>query len=126
MRSIIYFIETEEELIGKEIAFTQMARFADAITIVTKDKGFLVIEQWKGDYESQISIYNRANAEKHIFADDYLVGQLVEKNILTEEDVKNYKKKKQEQVKALAKQIKQEKEEAERRTYQRLKQKYGD
>ncbi|MEC2940336.1 D-alanyl-D-alanine carboxypeptidase [Bacillus cereus] len=39
----MYFMEKEEDLVGKEIAFTHMAQFAKAITIVTKDKGILVV-----------------------------------------------------------------------------------
>ncbi|MCR6795736.1 hypothetical protein [Bacillus paranthracis] len=40
----MYFIDKEEDLIGKEIAFTHMAHLLKLLRIDTKDKGIFVVE----------------------------------------------------------------------------------
>lgn len=120
----MYFISKEEDLIGKEIAFTHMAQFAKAITIVTKDKGILVVEQFQDDGSSEIGVYGKGNVRAYVLKHDWLRKTLHEKGIISHEEIEEY-----ENEIRLAHQRQQEKykkrqEEQERETYERLKAKF--
>ena len=116
----MYFIEKEEGLIGKEIAYTNFAQFADAILIVTKDKGIFVCSQ----DEEQIYIYRENRAKNYVLKDDYLREELNNLGIITNEEVSEYLEEvilKWEKDKALRK---KQDEENELKNYLRLKEKY--
>jgi hypothetical protein len=116
----LYFIVKEKELLGKEIAFTHFAQFADAMVIVTKDKGIFVVDKM----DDEVEIYRDFQARQYILKEDYLRKELNELGIITNEEIKEYentlkeKRKKEEELRA--KQF----EEREYKEYLRLKEKY--
>lgn len=121
----MYFITKEEDLIGKEIAFTHMAQFARAITIVTKDKGILVVEQYQSEeFNGGIKIYPAQRSKSYVFNDRYLRKELHKKGIITEKEIEAYEEKiRIEQEKMKEDRIKR-REEQERKDYERLKEKF--
>ncbi|MGF9891888.1 hypothetical protein [Priestia megaterium] len=89
---MMYFMNNEEELRGKIVAYTQMAGFADAITIVTADKGILVVEQEVEEvFEKKTTVYHDQRAEAYFFQNKYVMEELVKRNIITKEDIAKYK-----------------------------------
>lgn len=116
----MYFICSEEDLIGKEISFTHMAQFADCITIVTKDKGIMVIEQ---DTE-EITIHGEHFARKYVLEHDWLRRSLHEKGIITAEQITEHLQEKERQRKEEQERYLRQQEEQERKTYERLKAKF--
>lgn len=118
----MYFIEKESELIGKEIAFTHFAQFADGMVIVTKDKGIFVVNK----YDDEIEIYRPHQARKHIFDSKYLRKTLNELGIITYEEIEQYKKELEEKFKRDQEIFNQQQEEREYKEYLRLQEKYGN
>ncbi|RWS41506.1 hypothetical protein EKA14_19625 [Bacillus mycoides] len=122
----MYFMEKEEDLIGKEIAFTHMAQFAEAITIVTKDKGILVVEQFQDDGSSEIVMYGKYNARAYVLKHDWLRKTLHEKGIISHEEIEEYENEKRLAQQRQQEEYKKRQEEQERRDYERLKVKFED
>jgi len=124
----MYFISKEEDLVGKEIAFTHMARFAEAITIVTKDKGIFVVSQmcYEGDDDAEIDIYNERRAKEYVMKHNWLRKELNSLGIITEEDIKEYEKIIEEKRKRDMADYQRQQEENEKLQYERLKAKFGD
>ncbi|HFK1427302.1 hypothetical protein ABE273_20475 [Bacillus paranthracis] len=120
----MYFIDKEEDLIGKEIAFTHMAQFAEAITIVTKDKGIFVVEQWSEDDRSEIDVYSSYRARAYVLNHDWLRNKLHEKGIISHEEIQEYKKQKRLEQQQKQEEYKRKREEQEKITYERLKAKF--
>jgi len=120
----MYFISKEEDLNGKEIAFTHMAQFAKAITIVTKDKGILVVEQFQDDGSSEISVYGKGNARAYVLNHNWLRKTLHEKGIISHEEIQEYENQRLLQQQKQQEEYKKKKEEQERETYERLKAKF--
>ncbi|MFJ1122238.1 hypothetical protein [Bacillus thuringiensis] len=120
----MYFISKEEDLIGKEIAFTHMAQFAKAITIVTKDKGILVVEQFQDDGSSEIGVYGKGNARAYVLNHNWLRKTLHEKGIISHEEIQEYENQRLLQQQKQQEEYKRKKEEQERETYERLKAKF--
>ncbi|MCU5224082.1 hypothetical protein [Bacillus tropicus] len=120
----MYFISKEEDLIEKEIVFTHMAQFANAITIVTKDKGILVVEQFQDDGSSEICIYNEYRAKDYILKHDWLRKTLHEKGIISQEEIQEYEDRKRLELQKQQEESKKRQEEQERITYERLKLKF--
>lgn len=116
----MYFIEDEKELIGKEIAFTCFAQFADAMVIVTKDKGIFIFDREDGETE----IYQECNARSYIFSTEYIRERLNESNIITKKEIDDYNKKIMERWRKWQELEKKEQEKREKETYLRLKEKY--
>ncbi|WP_255258899.1 hypothetical protein [Bacillus thuringiensis] len=122
----MYFISKEEDLIGKEIVFTHMAQFANAITIVTKDKGIFVVNQWSDCDGSEICIYNEYRAKDYILRHDWLRKTLHEKGIISQEEIQEYEDRKRLELQKQQEESKKRQEEQERINYERLRAKYGD
>ncbi|HDR4948086.1 TPA: hypothetical protein QCR51_004653 [Bacillus cereus] len=120
----MYFIEKEEDLIGKEIAFTHMAQFAEAITIVTKDKGIYVVEQWAEDDSSEITVYNQRKARHYILKYDWLRKTLHDKGIISQEEIEEYENQRRLEQQRIQEEHRKKKEEQEKREYERLKAKF--
>ncbi|ACJ77164.1 hypothetical protein PDJ82_25320 [Bacillus cereus group sp. TH43LC] len=120
----MYFIDKEEDLIGKEIAFTHMAQFAEAITIVTKDKGIFVVEQWREDDHSEIHAYSKGNARAYILKKDWLRKTLHEKGIISHEEIEEYENQRRLEQQKQQEEYKRKREEQEKITYERLKAKF--
>lgn len=120
----MYFISKEEDLIGKEIVFTHMAQFANAITIVTKDKGVFVVNQWSDCDGSEICIYNDYRAKDYILKYDWLRKTLHEKGIISQEEIQEYEDRKRLELQKQQEESKKRQEEQERLTYERLKAKF--
>lgn len=122
----MYFMEKEEDLIGKEIAFTHMAQFAEAITIVTKDKGILVVEQFQDDGSSEISVYGKYNARAYVLKHNWIRKTLNEKGIISHEEIEEYENEIRLAHQKQQEEYKKRQEEQERRDYERLKAKFED
>jgi len=89
----MYFIEKEEGLIGKTIAFAHLAQFADAITLGTTDGGILVVEMdsdGDGFGSSEVIIYPLHQAERFILSKPWVREQLVKTGVISEEIIKQY------------------------------------
>ncbi|PFD32537.1 hypothetical protein CN269_04310 [Bacillus thuringiensis] len=120
----MYFIEKEEDLIGKEIAFTHMAQFAEAITIVTKDKGILVVEQWPDDDRSEINVYGQRKARAYVLKHNWIRKTLHEKGIISHEEIEEYENGIRLAHQKQQEEYKKRQEEQEKRDYERLKAKF--
>jgi ribosomal protein L11 methylase PrmA len=122
----MYFIETEEELRGKRIAFTHMAQFAEAITIVTEDKGIFVVEQEDDEgFSKETYVYNEPRARKYIFEHRYILGELNKLEIITKEEVHHYNEELRLERERIALEEKARREKWEKEEYERLNKKYG-
>ncbi|MFF2531546.1 hypothetical protein ACFVS2_21800 [Brevibacillus sp. NPDC058079] len=117
----MYFISKEEELIGKTIAFTHMAQFADAITIVTSDKGIFVFEQDGCSDDKEIIVYNDTLARRYVLEHTYLRKELHEKGIITEEDISKFEEEKRRESERYLQEQEKRVKEQERQEYERLK-----
>lgn len=120
----MYFITKEEDLVGKEIAFTHMAQFAEAITIVTKDKGILVVKQWSDDDISEINVYGKHQARTYVLKHNWIRKTLHEKGIISHEEIEEYENEIRLAQQKQQEEYKKRQEEQERQAYERLKVKY--
>lgn len=120
----MYFITKEEDLIGKEIAFTHMAQFAKAITIVTKDKGIFIVEQWSEDDRSEIDVYSSYRARAYVLNHDWLRNKLHENGVISHEEIQEYENQKRLEQQQKQEEYKRKQEEQEKIEYERLKAKY--
>lgn len=121
----MYYITKEEGLVGKEILFTHMAQFAQALTIVTTDKGVFVVEQ-SGDRgeETITTVYSEGRAREYILRSKWLRENLHEKGVLTHEEVEAYEEGKRQEVVRRRQEEKQRQEEKDRREFERLSAKF--
>ncbi|MFT4400557.1 hypothetical protein ACMX2I_11025 [Bacillus sp. SW14] len=118
----MYFIENQEGLIGKEVAYVWANQFCEQTTIITKDGGvFTVCQQsdWDDGYETRILYPHEAKKILHPLKKD-----LHDKGVIDEtewEEYENELKKKQdvEREKYL-----KEKEERDRKLYEELRAKF--
>lgn len=117
----MYFIAKESELLGKEIAFTHFAQFADAMTIVTKDKGVFVFDR---DEDGEINIYGQSHARMYIFKQDYIRKALNDVGIITDEEMVQYKKELEEKHKKAVEDQRKRNEEYQYKQYLILKEKF--
>lgn len=101
-----------------------MAQFAEAITIVTKDKGIYVVEQWAEDDSSEITIYNQRKARHYILKHDWLRKTLHEKGIISNEEIEEYENQRRLEQQKQQEEFKRRQEEQEKITYERLKAKF--
>ena len=120
----MYFITKEEDLVGKEIVFTHMAQFAEAITIVTKDKGVFVVEQWVEDDRSEINVYGKYKARAYVLRHNWLRKTLHEKGIISHEEIEEYENQIRLEQQKQQEEYKRKQEEQEKITYERLKAKF--
>ena len=118
----MYFMNSEEELIGKTIAFTHMAEFAEAITIVTEDQGVLVVQQSLD--ESRIKVYSAKRAQYYIWRHEYLREQLHERGIISEEEFAEQRKKEEQARKEREQAWKEQQEERDWKKYQELHERF--
>ncbi|MED1535445.1 hypothetical protein [Bacillus pseudomycoides] len=120
----MYFITKEEDLVGKEIVFTHMAQFAEAITIVTKDKGILVVKQWSDDDTSGINVYGKHQARVYVLKHNWIRKTLHEKGIISHEEIEGYENQIRLEQQKQQEEYKRKQEEQEKITYERLKAKF--
>ena len=113
----MHFIEDDEELIGKEIIYTNFATFGDYITIVTKDGSILCFQQ---DEDSEIIILSQALCKRYMYSNKLLINDLHKLGLITDAEVKKY----EDYTKARKKQIEEENRKYEYKQYLRLKEKY--
>ncbi|MDE5154297.1 hypothetical protein PWO45_09910 [Bacillus amyloliquefaciens] len=118
----MYFIETQEELIGKEVAYVWANQFCEQTTIITKDGGvFMVCQQtdWDDGYETRILYPHEAKKILHPLKRD-----LYEKGVINESEWEKYENElKKKQVVEREKYLK-EQEEREHKRYEELKAKF--
>ena len=113
----MYFIEDDEELIGKEIIYTDFATFGDYITVATKDGGILCFQQ---DDDCEIIILQQALCKRYVYSNKFLMNDLHKLDLITDAEVKEY----EDYTKARKKQIEEENRKYEYKQYLRLKEKY--
>lgn len=118
----MYFIDKENELVGKEIIFTHFARFSDQMIIVTKDKGVFVFDK----DEEGIDVYREHQARRCLFDSDYVRKELNELGIITDEEIEQYKKELQEKWNRDQKLREERIAKQEYEQYLRLKKKYEE
>lgn len=118
-------VRNEKELIGKTIAFTHMARFAENITIATEDGLVLVVTQDfdEDEDESKIDIIGEHRALRYIENTDYVRESLGKLGIF---DIESYKKKKEEERLERMKEYQAKKLKEDRELYEKLKAKFED
>jgi len=124
----MYFIENQEELIGKTIAYVNMNQFAERILIATTDGGILTVSQESDEYNTEIEIHSKINTKYHILNckkhNRYIYENLIKYGVFTEEEynefVDEHKRKQQEQEKLRLERQKQ----LELEQYLKLKAKY--
>lgn len=116
----MYFIVKEKELLGKEIAFTHFAKFADAMVIVTKDKGVFVVDK----VDDEVDIYRDFQARQHILDSDYLRKELDKLGIITSEEIEEYENALKEKRKKEKELRDKQQEERDYKEYLRLKEKF--
>lgn len=116
----MYFIVKEKELLGKEIAFTHFAQFADAMVIVTKDKGVFVVDK----ADDEVEIYRDFQARQHILNNDYLRTELNILEIITDKEIEEYQKALEEKLRKDRDMREKQREEREYNEYLRLKEKF--
>lgn len=116
----MYFIVKGEDLLGKEIVFVHFARFAEAMVIVTKDKGICVFDR----EDEETEIYGASLARQHILKSDYLRKELNNLSIITNEEIKEYEHKMQEERRIQKELWEKQREEKEYQDYLRLKEKF--
>lgn len=116
----MYFIDNEKDLIGKKIAFTHMATYAEAITIVTEDKGIFVCDK----DEEEIMVYMEHQAKPYILGQSYIRKELNKLGIITDEDIQEYERKQEEDRRIYLENEKKRQAENEYNFYLRLKKKY--
>ncbi|WP_437132704.1 hypothetical protein [Bacillus atrophaeus] len=118
----MYFIENQEDLIGKEVAYVWANQFCEQTTIITKDGGvFMSCQQaeWDDGYETRILYAHEAKKILHPLKRD-----LHEKGVIDESEWEEYEitlKKKQD---AEREKWHKEKEERDRKQYEELKAKF--
>lgn len=122
----MYFMDNEKELIGKEIAFTQMAQFAQAITIATKDKGILIVEQYTDEDEgdTSIQVYPKKKARAYLAKNEYLRNKLHEAGVITDDDVAEFDEEERQKFEREREARRLLKERQEKEAYERLKAKF--
>ena len=118
----MYFMNDDSELIGKTIVFTHMAEFAEAITVVTEDKGILVVQQSLD--ESRIKVYPAKRAQYYIWRNKYLREQLHELGIISEEEFAEQRKKEEEARREREQAWKEQQEERDWEKYQELHERF--
>jgi len=116
-------LRSDKELIGKTIAFSHMAQFAENITIATEDGCVLVVRQnFDEDYDtSEITILNEYRALRYIEDNAYIRDTLGELGIF---DIEAYRKKQLEEKARKQKEYEERKLKEERELYERLKAKF--
>ncbi|MGG1363529.1 hypothetical protein ABE287_18060 [Bacillus velezensis] len=119
----MHFIENQEDLIGKEIAYVWANQFCEQTTIITKDKGVFMVCQELGweDGDTETRVLYAHEAKKILYP---LRRELHKKGIIKEtdwEDYENELKKKQEAEKERFQKLQ---EEREREQYEELKSKF--
>ncbi|TPF18037.1 hypothetical protein [Priestia megaterium] len=116
-------ISDYKELVGKTIAFTHMAQFADQITIATTDKEVLMATFEIGEYDDdfQIRVYREPHVIKKVNEDQYIREQLSELGIF---DMEVYNKQQKELAERRKQAAKEFQEKREREMLAKLKEKY--
>jgi hypothetical protein len=121
----LYLINNPNDLVGKTIAYTNMALYADYIMIATTDGGILCVSQEiSEDDNKQTIVTNKLITEKYLFSNKFMIDILLEKKVVTNKDIENFKEKRINQEKKHIENYKREMEENERKDYERLKAKY--
>ncbi|MEC1408863.1 hypothetical protein [Bacillus halotolerans] len=118
----MYFIETQEGLIGKEVAYVWANQFCEQTTIITKDGGvFMACQQagWDEDYETRILYAHEAKKILHS-----LKRELHEKGVIDETEWEEYENELKKKQDAEREKYLKEKEERDRKLYEELRAKF--
>mgnify|MGYP000250281088 CR=1 len=111
-----------EDLVGKTIAFSHMAQFADQITLVTTEGEVLMATADTDEWEDkEIRVFNKHNILNALESDRYLQEELSKLGIF---DLEEYKKEQERKRKEQIELAKKQNEERERKQLAILKAKY--
>ncbi|MGN7324902.1 hypothetical protein ACTHPT_14630 [Bacillus altitudinis] len=119
----MYFIEKQEDLIGKEIAYIWAARFCEQTTIITKDKGVFMVCQEVGwdDEDIETKVFHAHEAKKFLFP---LKKELHSKGVIDESEWEEYEAELKKKHEAEMEEYRLAKKEREREMYEELKAKF--
>ena len=98
-----------------------MSQFADAMTIVTKDKGIFVFDR---DEHGEVEVYGQSHARQYIFKQEYIRKALNDAGIITDEEIIQYKKELEEKYKKSVEEQRKRDEEYQYKQYLILKEKF--
>ena len=119
----MYFIEKQEELIGKEIAYVWANQFCEQTTIITKDKGVFMVCQEVGwdDGDKETRVYYAHEAKEILYP---LRRELHKEGIIDESEWEEYEKELKKKQEAERERFRKKQEERERKQYEELKAKF--
>jgi len=117
-------LEDYEKLVGKTIAYVNMAQFADQITIATTDGEVLMAEmilqgEW-GD-EKEIVILSEDRVLNRLHTNPYIRKKLHELGIF---DLEAYERQRQKELEEERRRLREQQEKREYEEYLRLKKKF--
>jgi fructose-bisphosphate aldolase class 1 len=121
----MYFITKAEDLIGKTISFVHMTQFAEAITIVTDDKGVLVVEQTGDSYDKETSIYGVHQARTYVNKQEWMRKELQKAGVISEEEILEYEEEQKRLLQKKEQERLRQQEEYEKELFEKLKKKFG-
>jgi len=127
----LYAIEKPDALKGKTIIYVNINRFADPAIIITTDGGILmwtVRESYDQDFDDKYEIIHHSSreVESELFHRETLVKQLIKICGFTQSDFDIFFVNHEEERKRQAEIWKQQKEENERKEFERLSVKFSN
>lgn len=119
----MYFIENQEGLIGKEVAYVWVNQFCEQTTIITKDKGVFMVCQEVGwdDGDIETRVFYAHEAKEVLYA---LRRELHKEGIIDESEWEEYEKELKKKHEAEKERFRKEQEEIERKQYKELRAKF--
>lgn len=125
----LYVITDQQQLIGKTIAYAEIARYGNPHLLITTDGGLLL---WNtendGEGENFTEVYSQLMVERHMLSiqDRTLIKMLIKTGVFSQEDLDRFlagQVEKRKQGRLLQEQMQ---EQRERNEFERLKKKFGD
>lgn len=117
----MYFITKTNELIGKEVAYVMANQFCSHITIVTKDKGVFIVSQ----DEHETEVFNEHYAKRTLHGDKFVKSDLEKLGLITKEDWSEYEETLKQEAEKRRILMEKQKEEKERKEFERLSKKFN-
>lgn len=122
----LYVIEEPKQLIGKTIAYVELNRFCNPLILTTTDGGIMAWKTVSDEFEElETEIYKSYMVEAHLFHDERMKKELIEKGICPQEAIDKFLDRQRQRRKKEAEKYKQQQEERDKQEFERLKQKFG-
>jgi|HigsolmetaAR206D_1030411.scaffolds.fasta_scaffold00003_177 hypothetical protein len=117
----MYFINKPEELIGKRVVHVRNNQFQTDITIMTEDKGILIltVDEWK------VKPLPEHRAKQILDFDPGILLEFRGLGFISDEELKEYQKKREQEQEAMRKQFREQQEKLEKERLRVLLDKYG-